>query len=69
MEELDVITFSGGSNLMTFTGPVEIPVAFTLVLAEDADRNVLESAVKSLGMFLFGEAAAKLEAENGFDGS
>lgn len=45
---------------MTFTGPVQIPVAFNFRLAPDADETYLEDAVKAIGIFLSDEARSKM---------
>lgn len=49
---LDAYTFEGYIAFMTFTGPEEIPIAFNLILAEDADRSKVNLAARALGLFL-----------------
>lgn len=53
---LDAYTFQGKMQAMTFHGPKAAPIAFTLVLAPDADDWLVNSAARALSHFLLDSA-------------
>jgi len=52
---LDCYTFEGKVSFMTFMGPEEHPVAFTLLVAPDADLSLHNMAGKAICQFLINE--------------
>ena len=52
---LDSYTFEGKVIFMTYMGPEEHEVVFTLIRAEDADPNLMEYAGKAICQFLINE--------------
>ena len=61
---LDAYTYQGSVGFMTFTGMIEHPIAFNLVLAPWVDPEEREMAAKAIMSFLANEALRKLEIEN-----
>ena len=48
-------TFKGKLEIMTFTGSQEVPIAFNLMVAEDADESLVNMAAEAIGLFLLRE--------------
>jgi hypothetical protein len=62
---LDAYTYQGSVGFMTFTGMIEHPIAFNLVLAPWVDPEERDMAAKAIMSFLADTALRKLEIENG----
>ena len=60
---LDTYTYQGTIGFMTFTGVVQHPIAFNLILAPWVDPEERDTAARAIASFLIDEAMKKLEGD------